>query len=249
MRVANLAQLTIKHLRNDLMEELYLKTGIDKTKPIAIYGEINERCNYKCRYCGYWKMPNYKDEMTIEQWQKALLSLKAFIGSFHIQFSGGEPFIKKGFVDLLEFCHKNDIQWGATTNGSCLTKDVIKRVVAAQPFNINMSIDGHIAEIHNYARGVKGSLEKITKNLQNLIEERNAQGASFPIIIKPTVHSKNLHIISEIPQWIQEIGATAVNFQPVDCWSPEIYDEQPIGNFDESPNQPRIMILSLLVFF
>lgn len=235
MKVRNLAQLAIKHVRNDFMEELYLRTGMDNTKPVVVYGVINERCNYKCRYCEYWRLAQYEDEMTIEQWQKALLSLKDFIGSFHIEFSGGEPFLKKGFVDLLEFCHENGIKWGVTTNGSCLTEDVIKRVVAAKPFNINMSMDGHIAEIHNYARGVKGSLEKITKNLQNLIQEKKEQGESFPIIIKPTVHAKNLHIIKEIPQWVQEMGATAVNFQPVDRWSPETHDELWIeeDRFDE----------------
>ncbi len=235
MKPVHLAQLAVKHIRNDLMEELYLRTNIDNTKPIVVYGVINERCNYKCRYCEYWRLPNYQDEMTIEEWQKALLSLKEFIGSFHIQFSGGEPFLKKGFINLLEFCHENEIRWGVTTNGSSLNEDVIKRVVAANPFTINMSMDGHIAEVHNYARGIKGSLEKITKNLQNLVKERKVRGKSFPIIIKPTVHAKNLHIITEIPKWVQEIGATGVNFQPVDRWSPETYSELWIeeNRFDE----------------
>lgn len=229
MKITNLAQLAWKHVRNDLMEELYLKTKVDNTQPIVVYGVVNERCNYKCRYCEYWRFENYKDEMTIEQWQSALLSLKEFIGSYHIEFSGGEPFIKKGFIDLLEFCHEQGINWGVTTNGSCLTESTVKRVVAARPFNINISMDGHISEIHDYARGTKGSLEKITKNLQTLIQERQAQGATFPIIIKPTVHAKNLHIIAEMPRWVQAIGATAVNFQTVDRWSPETYDELWIG--------------------
>lgn len=225
MKVSNTARLALGHIRNDLMEELYLRTGLDNTRPIAIYGVINERCNYRCRYCEFWRLPNYKDEMTIEQWQNALLSLKEFIGSYHIEFSGGEPFLKKGFLDLLEFCHEQDIKWGVTTNGSTLTEKTIKRVVAANPFNINISMDGHIAEVHNYARGVKGSLERITKHLQNLIIERKARGATFPVIVKPTVHAKNLHVISEMPEWVREIGATAVSFQPVNRWSPETYDE------------------------
>lgn len=225
MKVATLAQLAWKHVRNDVMEELYLKSGLEATHPTVFYGVVNERCNYKCRYCEYWRLPNYKDEMSIGQWQDALLSLKDYIGSFHIEFSGGEPFIKKGFVDLLEFCHKNGIQWGVTTNGSCLTEEVVKKVVAARPFNMNISMDGHISEIHDYARGIKGSLDKITAHVKNLINERNNQNADFPVIIKPTVHSKNLHIITQMPQWVQELGATAVNFQPVDRWSPETHDE------------------------
>jgi len=225
MKLANLAQLAIKHVRNDFLEELYLNTKLDFTKPIVIYGIVNERCNYKCRYCEFWRMKEYQDELTIQEWKHALLSLKDYIGSYHIEFSGGEPFIKKGIIDLFEFCHEHGLKWGVTTNGSGFTDSIIKRVVAAEPFNINISIDGHIAEIHDYARGIPGSFERITRQLKNLIIERDAQGKSFPIIVKPVVHALNLNIITGIPKWAKEFGATIVNFQPIDRWTQETYDE------------------------
>lgn len=225
MKPYNLANLAYKHIRNNFLEEMYLRTGVDKTRPIVVYGGINERCNYKCRYCGFWQEKNYMEEMSIEEWKNALISLKEYIGTYHIEFSGGEPFLKKGFVDLIEFCHKNKLKWGVTTNGSSLTDPIIKRVVAAQPFNLNISIDSHIAEVHDYARGVPGSFERITRQLKALIAARNSQGLAFPIIVKPTVHSKNLHLLTELPGWVRELGATAVNFQPIDRWTPETYDE------------------------
>jgi len=89
MRLTNLSRLAWMHVRNDIMEELYLKTGIDHTKPIAVYEFVNERCNYKCRYCEDWRLENYNEELTIEEWQNALISLKEFIGSYHIEFTGG----------------------------------------------------------------------------------------------------------------------------------------------------------------
>lgn len=225
MKHYDLMRLTAKHLKNDLMEELYLKTKIDNTKPVSFYGLINEKCNYKCRYCEYWRLENYVDEMSIDEWKKALLSIKEYVGTFHIQFSGGEPFIKKGFVDLLEFCNENDIKWGVVTNGSCLTESVIKRIVTANPFNINISTDGPIAEIHDYSRGITGSLNKIAKSIKMLAKERILQNKDFPIIIKPTVHAKNLHTMSKMVDWAHEVGATSINFQPVDRWTPETYDE------------------------
>lgn len=225
MKVGNLAQLAVKHIRSDFLEELYLKTGLETTKPIVIYGIVNQRCNSKCRYCEYWRLSEYQEEMTIEQWKNALLTLKAYIGTYHIEFSGGEPFIKKGFIDLLEFCDQQNLKWGVTTNAYCLTESVVKRVVAAHPFNINISIDAHLAEIHDYVRGVSGALEKVKKHLQFLLQERKAQGQTFPVMIKSTVHAHNLDIISQMPEWVQQLGATAVNFQPVDRWTSETYDE------------------------
>src|SRR4029077_18553697 len=116
VKLSHLAGLALKHVRNAFAEELYLHTHKDYTRPIVVYGMVNEWCNYKCRYCDYWRLKEYKEEMTIAEWQKALLSLQEFVGPYHIEYSGGEPFIKKGFVDLLEFCSKHGINWGVTTN-------------------------------------------------------------------------------------------------------------------------------------
>lgn len=225
MDIGTLGKLAIKHTRNAFAEELYLRRGKDITQPISIYGLVNERCNYKCRYCDYWRLPNYKDEMPIDGWQNALGSLKEFIGSFHVEFSGGEPFIKQGFLDLCTWCRDNDIKWGVTTNGSALTPKIIQRVVAAKPFNINISMDSHIAEIHNYARGIEGSLEKISSGIQRLVADRNAAGLDFPVIIKPVVHRLNYKTLPGMVEWVKALGATAVNFQPLDLWTEETKTE------------------------
>ncbi|MBI1375464.1 MAG: radical SAM protein [Phycisphaera sp.] len=225
MSFNNLAQLVWKHTRNAAAESLYLNTGSDITRPVSVYGIVNERCNYKCRYCEYWRLENYVDEMSIDEWKAALQSLAEFVGSFHVQFSGGEPFIKKGFVDLVEWCHEQGLKWGVTTNGSGLTEKNIERVVAARPLNINMSLDSHLDEVHNYARGIEGSLEKITKNITRLIEVRNNAGVEFPVIIKPVLHRLNFRHIVDLVRWAQDLGATAVNIQPVDRWTSETYDE------------------------
>src|SRR5579871_4524562 len=97
MRILEVGALGAHHLRNAIAEQAYLSTGRDFTRPVAIYAMINEICNYKCRYCEYWRMPNYRPEMSINEWQKALLDLREFIGSYHVEFSGGEPYLKKGF--------------------------------------------------------------------------------------------------------------------------------------------------------
>ena len=225
MKLATIGQLAVKHVRNAVAEEIYIRTGKDMTRPVTVYGIVNERCNYKCKYCEYWRLPNYVDEMSTEEWTNALLSLKEFIGSYHVEFSGGEPYIKKGFLDICKACHDNGIKWGVTTNGSAFSEKIIKQTVDLRPFNINMSMDSHIAEIHDYARGIEGSLEKITKGIQMLIAERNAQGLDFPVIIKPVVHKLNYKYLPDMVDWVKQLGATAINMQPVDRWSDETRGE------------------------
>jgi MoaA/NifB/PqqE/SkfB family radical SAM enzyme len=225
MNVADLGTLALKHARNSMAEALYLHTGTDTTRPVTFYGLVNERCNVKCRYCEYWRLPNYKDEMTIEQWQKALLSVKEFVGTFSISFSGGEPFIKPGFLDLMMFCHENGIHAGVTTNGSALNRKNAAKFVAARPWNLNVSVDAPNAELHDYLRGWPGLFQKLSDGIQYVREERDKLGLNFPIVIKPTINRKNFRFLPDMVAWTKRIGATALNFQPMDRWTPETYDE------------------------
>jgi MoaA/NifB/PqqE/SkfB family radical SAM enzyme len=225
MKASTLARLGWKHTKNHLAEIIYLQTGRDLTRPVTFYGLVNERCNVKCRFCEYWRLEEYQDEMSIEEWQTALLSIKEFVGEYSINFSGGEPLIKPGFIDLMVWCHEQGIHSGVTTNGSPLTRKNAKRLAEAEPFNINISVDAPNAELHDYLRGYSGLFEKLSNGIKYLRDERDAAGLDFPIVIKSTINSKNFRLLPDIVEWAKEIGATAVNFQPMDRWTQETYDE------------------------
>lgn len=225
MKTSTLARLALKHTYNHFAESLYLTTGADVTKPVTFYGLVNERCNVKCRSCEYWRLPRYQDEMSIEQWQSALLSIKDFVGTFSINFSGGEPMIKPGFLDLMAFCHANGIHSGVTTNGSALNRKNAAKLVAARPFNLCVSVDAPDAETHDYLRGRPGLFRRLSDGIKYVREERERAGLDFPIIIKPTVSQKNFRLLPDMVEWTKQIGATAMNFQPLDRWTPETYNE------------------------
>ena len=225
MKLTTLASLAVKHAQNDIAERIYLSTAYDTTRPITFYGEINERCNIKCRYCPYWRMKEYATEMTIDEWQRGLLSIKDFVGTFSINFNGGEGFIKPGFVDLLAWCHANGISAGATTNGSALTRPNAQKLVAASPLNINISVDTPNAELNDYLRGCPGLFKRLSTGITYLVEQRESLRASFPIVIKPTVTALNFRDIPDLVEWTKRIGASCVYPQPVSRSTPETYDE------------------------
>ncbi len=225
MDTLTLSRLAVKHAGNLATESLYRNVGYDATKPITFFAIINERCNVKCRQCEYWRLPVYKDEMSIDEWKQALLSIKKFVGEFSINFSGGEPYIKKGFTDLLAFGSQSGIHCGVTTNGYCMTAEVAAKTVTAKPFNVNISVDGHNAEMHDYLRGQPGLFDRLTSGIGYLLAEKEKQGVTFPIIIKPTINRVNFRYLPDIVRWAENIGATAINFQPVSLWTKETQEE------------------------
>ena len=141
----------------------------------------------------------YATELTIEEWQRALASLRDFIGRYVIQFAGGEPFLKQGFVELLAHCRREGIDWGVITNGSAFRSEaVVAKVVAARPMNIDVSVDAADVATHDFVRGVPGSLRAIEARLVRLRDERARSGRHFPIRITPTVSRLNVRARREL---------------------------------------------------
>lgn len=88
-----------------------------------------------------------------------------------------------------------------------------------------MSVDGPNAELHDYLRGQPGLFDRLSKGIGYLREEQEKQNVLFPINVKPTINRLNFRHLEEIVTWAKGIGATTVNFQPVNRWTPETYSE------------------------
>jgi MoaA/NifB/PqqE/SkfB family radical SAM enzyme len=125
----------------------------------------------------------------------------------------------------MEWCGSIAVMAGVTTNGSALSRRNVERLVAAKPFNINISVDGPSAEVHDYLRGYPGLFDRLSNGIRYVVEERKRQGVSFPVVIKPTITSRNFRYLPDMVAWAQEIGATSLSMQPVNRWTPETYDE------------------------
>jgi len=231
MKTKKAVQLALGQIRSALAEETYLSTGLDYSRPTMIMATINEVCNYRCPMCMHWR-PEFArhSELSVEQWKSALGSLREFLGHCLVAFLGGEPFIKPGFLDILEFCHERDIDFTLTTNGSLLLRgDTIPRLVKAAPVHVNISVDGPTAEIHDRSRGVSGAFDKIEHAIQAIRDEQKRTGQRFPIRIKPTVHLWNFQSMPSMVEWAQRVGADTIDFEPMRDWTTEAIHDMWIG--------------------
>lgn len=218
-------RLGVRRIDGAAREWAYLKLGLDITRPDSIRATINHRCNYKCPYCYSWQRSEY-GEISIEEWKSGLLSLKEYIGQYTIQFSGGEPFLKKGFTDLLGFCRDNGIRWGVISNGSVFVQNIVGKVVDALPMNIDISIDSPDPTANDFVRGAKGSVQVIGAGIERLADERRKKKGKFLIRVKPTVTAHNVETLPALVPWATGHGADIVDFsvvRPEDFWTRETY--------------------------
>lgn len=225
MQFKTLARHAVKHAVSNTNESVYFATGLDLSKPRTIQAVVNERCNYRCRYCDFWRLKNYQAELDVDTWIAALGSLKAFIGRYSVQFAGGEPFIKKNFMAIPEYCASQGIDWGVITNGSRLTDALCQRIAAAAPLNVDISVDSANSEIHNFVRGKKNSLQDLESAIKRLRDARDKSGSAFAIRIKGTVHRLNAAVLPELLQWVEMVGADTLDLSAVTPWTEEVETE------------------------
>jgi MoaA/NifB/PqqE/SkfB family radical SAM enzyme len=154
--------------------------------PLKLTVGLTYQCQSKCNHCDIWKIyqrnpERYKDEAQCSIYLKLLEDLKDNV--LWLEFTGGEPFLRKEIVEIVSFALNNTgiVAAGITSNGldhdlvlknvrEILTKSKKKQLV------IGISIDGD-PETYECVRGLNGfdsamrtflDLKRIASSFKNM---------------------------------------------------------------------------------
>ncbi len=210
-----LLALAAANVRNKFAEWLYLRSGVDWTRPMQVYGEFNARCNARCLMCNYWRQPE-KQELPAATWIAALQSLRRLSRRFHLQLCAVEPLLRGAeLFEVLDFCRDAGISCGITTNGQLLNAANIARLLSAGVLNVNVSIDSLDGRVHERIRGVPGILPRVLANVEAMTAEARRAGGRTRVLLRPLVCRENLAGLCELVEFAGRIGAAGINFQPI----------------------------------
>lgn len=195
-----------------------------KTKhPIFCDIGITENCNFKCKMCKFWQTPKNPRELSVDEWKDFIVSLEDIGGNqIRMHFAGGEPLLKPGFLELLEFTSKKGFRTFIVTNGSLIDEAIAGRIVRSGVEGISISLDSLNENTHDFLRGTKGAYQQAIQAINYLTQE-NAKGiAILSIIMGP-----NLDQILQIADWVQSNKSiSSIYFQAVSQPIATLKDEQ-----------------------
>lgn len=126
---------------------------------------LTDRCNFKCPYCRGVKREYQKDlELSeavriITEWQKHNLK--------NIRFSGGEPTLYEGLVNLVTLAKKTCEHIAISTNGSA-NFEVYEELIHAGVNDFSISLDACCAETFDKMANIKGMSEKVIDNIRKI---------------------------------------------------------------------------------
>ncbi|EDN72509.1 heme d1 biosynthesis protein [Beggiatoa sp. SS] len=173
---------------------------------------ITERCNLRCAHC---YQDNYaRDELSFENLLTILVQYKTLLAtlserrgkrlSAHITVTGGEPFARRDFLDLLEIfaAHRKLFSFAILTNGTFIDAQMALRLRQLAPRFVQVSIEG-TETTHDRIRG-KGNFAQTVAAIKQLRRERIRTLISF------TAHRQNFREFPAVAQLGQQLNVNRV---------------------------------------
>jgi len=193
-------------------------TGIIISRPFNVYYLITGRCNANCKCCWFARDTYIKktDEANVDEIINMLNGLKKFMGSFHINVSGGEPLLRKTcLLKIAKYAKENNIMLGITTNGFLLDNEFCERIMKdGLFFNVNVSVD-FLCGTHCKERGIDMHFDEFRKRLEMLSHNKRKYLAETKLIIKTIIRSDNISKLCELVEFTRTVGFDHINFQPI----------------------------------
>jgi MoaA/NifB/PqqE/SkfB family radical SAM enzyme len=201
------------------------KTGQADRLPAGAVYEATMRCNLECEFCYVGDLLNIEGEWRKELTTDALRRAFPESPDFQISLTGGEIFMRKDIMSVLDLFKEKGYACGyLTTNGTIINEERANALaeLAAAGFlkHISVSIDGP-GELHDIARGVKGTFERTSAGLRRLQAAAKAKQAPLRVSINTTVAHENLEALDRMVDVAEELGVDAIGLNHLMYSTPE----------------------------
>lgn len=172
----------------------------------TVWLEITQKCNCKCIHCYQGETHIGVDKsINLENWINVIEQLQK-MNQKRVVVIGGEPCTCKNLLQILTSLINANITTTLFTNATIINEDVKKFMVHNKDlFELKVSLYGHNAELHDSITNVKGSFDKLVRNVKFFVENK------IKVNIAVVILSKNEIYNDEIIAFAYEIGASYVS--------------------------------------
>jgi len=174
--------------------------------PSTAQWDVNDDCNLNCKHCRVSEKNKKEPALSLKE-SKELLAQLYYCGITRLNLSGGEPFIRKDFFDILEYANKfEDIV--VTTNCTLLDEVKCQKLSQFPNTRLSISIDG-MEKIHDEFRGKQGTFKKVVETLPLLCKY------NIKFSIRFTISKDTIQDAKEVLKLAAENGAQDFNTRRV----------------------------------
>jgi MoaA/NifB/PqqE/SkfB family radical SAM enzyme len=140
-------------------------------RSLSCLWELTYRCNARCAICAYWRRPSrIDDELTLAEIKEGLDRIHRH-GCRFVNFTGGEPTIRRDLEDIVRHASSLSMWTSLVTNGGLLTRDRVRSLRQAGLDSMLVSLDSPDPATHDRIRGVPNLHARAVATLRVMSEE------------------------------------------------------------------------------
>lgn len=130
--------------------------------------KIIDGCNVRCVMCNHWRRDEYRRVFLTRERLLALVDELVVLRTRHVNWSGGEPTIRKDLPDIIESLSNAGIGSSIITNGTLITPEYAERLLKARVQAVMYSLESAVPDIHDQVVGIKGAFQKLVQGARRL---------------------------------------------------------------------------------
>ncbi len=190
----------------------------ERPKRYALAIELTSYCNQKCGYCyNDWREDGGKALGALPTEELLPLVTRALteVEFDHVTLTGGEPFARNDFFDVMDICKEQGVGAQIISNGGLVTKEFAERLATYEPRFVQVTLNAPGKDLHEEHVGAgQNHYDKTHRGIDLLV------AAGVRVVGSIVVTRKNAHLVGEI---LDQFRAKGVKHIALSRFSPAGY--------------------------
>jgi len=185
---------------------------------------LTKVCNYHCDWCSAHSPGTKKgnNDLTTEEWFRIVDELKPLMPAIYL--CGGEPTLRKDYLEIIRYVKKQGMLCAMTTNGSNLNETSAKEMVESGLDFLSISLDGD-EDFHDSHRGKKGAYQSVVDGIK-LVQKFKGDNPAPHIKIVGVFDPDNPFNGKHVLGLGNELDVDEINFGHLMYYTPEVLKDQ-----------------------
>ncbi len=188
--------------------EIRIRGSRDYECPSHFMIELTDQCNLRCAHCYRNSTPELDHQIPTPRLLEIIDQMVEH-GVSTIELTGGEPTMRRDFLDIFHYCAERFASVAIISNGWFITDEWAKQMADYQNVIVQVDLDGSHAKAHDTLRGREGSFEHSLRAGRAL----GKHGVRYRAAMN--LYAENFDTIHETAALAYELGANWFSFSPV----------------------------------
>jgi dTDP-4-amino-4,6-dideoxy-D-glucose ammonia-lyase len=185
-------------------------------KRIALFPGVS--CMFYCGFCGRNQTAKYPLEILDNSLKMYKKIFDDSDGQTSFSISGGlEPLTNSKIGEMISYARSKDIRIPIITNGYSLTQSYLQNNPGLwKSDSIRISLYGIDENSYEFITRVKKGYNQVSKNLINLLKERNLNNKNLKVGLNFIIIPENIEQFLKVPEFVHYINSEVPNGKGID---------------------------------